>query len=330
MVAGRRLAWVETEHQTREWWVARSGQVPADLCRDVQRRPEVQFSVGQGRLWLAEGYADKARLALRLGLGRMFVQEITSLCSTWRSAERGAYDRIGYRSWNSRIPAHPDPDPLIRSVAKAQTLPTRPLSYDDIVQTVDTCRLLACVPDSVAAVWQRAIKLFLWGYQDWDLFTIAEHYVGLAVDTSLRALRAEHWSYPARIEFMGGRSKSPVVIESFIARDPAEARLWYRPDGTRFQQVNGQRTFLGKHSLLKWAETEQWVSSRERSAIALAFVVRDMMSHPDRSYTQWFGEVEGQLLRVNEAINGMWARHRYPSLVPWEGDFPAPPQWTSS
>lgn len=333
--ATHRFAWIETGQRTKQWRIVRGAETPEAVIAQISRDPSCSSGTAPGRWWIAEPVASSHTMqpiAFLLSLGQplkwLFAHEIDSAILTWRRAQEAAYAAIGYRALNIAIPATPVPCPAIRIVSNAETWPARPLTYQDMVDTVRACCRLTCVPDPVAEVWERAVRLFLWGYQEWDFFTVAEHYIGLAADTSLRYLEADTWAYPARVEFSRQPDRSSV-FEEFLARDPSETRIWDRPPGARSHWVNGQFVARSKRQRLRWAGTQHWVSPHEVLAMERSFQVRDMMSHPDLHFIQWIGEVRGLLLDVHGAMNGMWARRRHPDTTPWEGHFSRRPLWAA-
>ncbi len=331
-VGDRTVAWIETGHRAKQWSVTDAPVVPSDLRREVESRPNPVYKFGPGHMWVTDPVLGPLSFTFSLigreTIGHLFANDLCSLIARWKHEQEQSYERIKYRPLNLRIPCDPEPDARLRAVATAEVLPPRPLVYNDIVRRVEDSRLLRCVPEDVATVWERAVRLFLWGYQEWDFFTVAEHYLGLAADTSLRALRAHSWSYPAHIDFLSTSSPQSRVVQGFIARDPSDARLWYTPPGARARRVNGALVDLRKTALLQWAQHEQLVSAREAAAIETAFTVRDMMSHPNRSNLSWIGHVAALLASMSEAINGMWARRVHPRDVPWESDFAIRPRWS--
>lgn len=328
------VAWITLGQRTTQWRVAIAPEIPDDIRDALAQQPRI---VASGRqhprgLWLTHHAEHLSTFFLDLPgdfLMGVLRPDVDTYVRTWTAARQRAYAALGYRDWEINIPRDPVPAPVWDLVAWGDSVPPRAVTYGDLVAVVERCRLLSCVPSSVVQVLERAMRLFLWGYQEWDFLTVAEHYAGLAADTSLRALWWAAQVYPARIEFRPGRRPTDPVVEAFTARTPEEVRLGYRPDNAPVRWVNGRPAPEGKSKLLEWALGRDWVSPAEARILREAFVVRDLMSHPDHTHREWFGRVVHLITGVSAAVNGMWGRWTAPERIPWEPDFPTKPRWAT-
>lgn len=83
---------------------------------------------------------------------------------------------MGYREWAiNPFPVDPTPSPQFNALAhptgEGQIVP---YSFQDVVDSVNRVKLLDCVPKNVFDVLNRAAKLWIWGYQDWEFFTMSQ------------------------------------------------------------------------------------------------------------------------------------------------------------
>lgn len=81
-----------------------------------------------------------------------------------------------------------------------------------------------CVPQSIWEVFNRAVKLYAYGYQEWEFFTMAQHYALLALEASLRALFAATLESPVSMVVVDCKQK--VIGDANFADPPSYHTLW--------------------------------------------------------------------------------------------------------
>lgn len=264
-INGRTVAWVLARSRTKRWQVEDVATVPTVIVNAVQ--PDGWGGAGSDDVlcWMQEPSDPVFSMALpqdlRNHLDYWLSPAVQALVDHWAHQRRAAFQTIGQRPWTLRLPDNPVADPRMGAVAG----PRGPATFETVVGTAHDGWPLACVPDDVASVMERCLRLWVWGYQEWDFFTVSEHYAGLALDTSLRALYLRSFAYPAHVRF---EDQTGEVVSEVTWQKPEPAWLRFNPDkqSPSFRgriYINDTLLDLRKHALVKWANSQQWLSPGE-------------------------------------------------------------------
>lgn len=333
---GAPVVWVQRHARTKRWHVE-TAPLPADIADHLAGSTHmVTFPTGP-YLFALRGLDSGLLFLPRPGdhgpFDMALSHDMAVAVSTWRRQLAEAYTIIGRRPLTLRVDDPPPrPHAAIALVGQWVNGQTRHLEYADLLKRVREWAPLTCVPEEVAFVLERCLRLFLLGYQEWDLFTVSNHYAGLALEASLRWLYWRCLAYPATLEWRDADNHVRKRVDlakptsDWVGQWPLRRtankgpwRLW----------VNSQRLDARKTSLVDWARRQQWLGPEEirRAHGLLAF--RDLFSHPTGPHVQWYGWVHDDVETSAALINAMWSRWAYPDRVPWSGVFWTRPRWAS-
>ncbi len=326
--------WLARGAPTRQWRLVEATALPPQIPADVAPGSSAAYPTGPLVLWMSrfpplnglDAFCPKLAWMVTVALR----VEVDEAVADYRSRVGQVYTGIGTRSLTLR-PEEPPPraHPNIQIVGRWEQGRVRRLSYADVVKVVEHCVPLLCVPEDVAFVLQRCLRLFLAGYQEWDFFTVSEHYAGMALETSLRTLYYRCFTYPAHLQWRD----HDTVVESITLQSPSRGWMRYRGshvswDGSPLKPfLNGIALDTRKGSLLSWARRHQWLSPGEIWQGQSLFELRDYMSHPDGPHVDWYGWAAKQVQTSAWLINSMWSRYTHPDIVPWDGEFWSQPKW---
>lgn len=324
------VAWATSgQRRQRRWQVHPSAEVPAEIVQLVAQGVDSGGMLQPRGIWAVEPVRDLPA-ALQVVNHVDHIEwwlgvEQDRLAAEWARVKAAACDEIGSAELGFQLPSHPAADPRMTAVARLDQARIRRVTFEDVVDVAERARPLACVPDDVAFVLRRCLCLLVWGYSEWDFFTVAQHYAGLALESSLRLLYYSSFALPVTLSW---RDKDGISVEEVRVNTLDRGWLRYRPSprGLRLH-INGQLADTRKGSLMEWARRHQFVSPEEVRQAKNLFELRDYMSHPDGPHIEWIGRAEQRVLAAAETINGMWARFSHPDAVPWEGDFWSRPRW---
>lgn len=338
---GAPVVWVQRDTRTKRWRVE-AAALPSDLADflasyDTQGDLTKPFSDGP-YLWVLRcGTSSPTTLLQRIQPLELFAQALRldteKAVRQWQNDLTAVYDRIGYQPLSLTF-ADPPPAPHPAMAMLSQDVQDilRPPTYAMLVEQVKACTPLACVPEEVAFVLERCLRLFLLGYQEWDLFTVSDHYAGLALEASLRWLYWRCFTYPTLLEW---RDADGQVREWQRIREPRADWVGHRPVRYDVERgpwrlwVNGRPLDTRKRTLVDWAHEQQWLAPSEIRQTRILLQYRDVFSHPAGPHVRWYGSVEDHVTTAAALINAMWSRWADPDRVPWHGAFWSRPRWAS-
>ncbi|NMI05791.1 hypothetical protein HF638_17585 [Paenibacillus sp. SZ31] len=218
-----------------------------------------------------------------------------------------ALNDIGYHSVQlNRATGEPD----IRIQATSRTYNDydvpRALTSEDLVQDMmNYSKLSNLCPSNINDVMQRARLLYVHGYSEWEFLTMAVHYAVLSLEASLRLLY-DSWL-----------GSDPVVVEGKIDEASVCAKLepsrdtilkWSNQQNVLNVKVKGWILPRSKSNLTNHAVHIGALTQWERDRIDYFLWLRDTLSHPTETFTEWINWSRHCIGEVCLYINQMWTR----------------------
>ena len=148
------------------------------------------------------------------------------------------------------------------------------LSFHDLQKRVCNFQLIPDVPESIKRVFDNAKKLFIFGYLEYNFFTISQHYAYLALESAIRHRYNCSLGEKAKITSPKGESikisPSWRQIDSFCRK-----RGW----NTHAIKVNGKKFPYSNRRLLDWLLEKKIITKWERKQYDVAINMRNILSH---------------------------------------------------
>lgn len=316
-------AWIVERRANSDWVVGGTGPTAANLTTVYAMDDQGSFP-GPFSQHVLEFLAEKADMQVR----------------QWMLNEVNQWSKLGYRDWRlAHLPVDTPPCAEMAAVALSKPHPSHAATIEDMVARIDQLRLLQIVPTAVWEVFNRAAKLWVFGYLDWEFFTMAQHYAVMALETGLKELYMTDRSQPLTITIRpvdehGKSSEEQTVCKTLrtyhaLACEVAKRRTQKfvpRPHRLRVL-VDGEPFPAKKTDLADWALRKGWLSANERCVLRTYFRRRDRWSHPEGTSNDWIGQVHGTLTQCAILINRMWERVTVPEGALWEPSYVDPPPW---
>ncbi|WP_053958443.1 hypothetical protein [Sulfobacillus thermosulfidooxidans] len=262
------------------------------------------------------------------------------LVRDWRTEELRQWAEFGWREWS--IPSYPSnvsPCSEVRAVGRFRDGDSMPVTVEDLFDDIQHLRLLQFVPQSIWSVFNRAVKLYVYGYLDWEFFAMSQHHAVMALETSLKYLFLESLTSPVTLE-LTTRTGQRVAFQEFDQSPTTYNILWnnahkllkkysHKAENLKIF-VNGNPFPRSKGHLRDWAYRRELLSESEQDSISHYFRLRDQWSHPEFTQNNWISDVFMRLMESSLLINRMWARVRHPEHLLWDHAFLKTPRWAKA
>ncbi|MDA8346275.1 MAG: hypothetical protein M0Z66_12445 [Thermaerobacter sp.] len=340
---GADVIWIELSMKLPDWAVERWDE-PPDWVKDVAESSEPIASSEAPHPTLAICYVPSrwgesdprltATMLVHDFMETVHRRALIPLVEGWRRQEMAAWAHVGWREWRMRVPSRMAPCHEVQAVARFDRGrgTTHPLTYADVKKDLQAVRLHRAVPEAVFEVFNRAAKLYLYGYRDWEFFSMAEWPATVALETSLRVLYAQEQVYPAEVVAREQTKGHPIVARQTVQ---GAGGLWYAIQEVRRQAgrravdvlVNGERLRDSMRKLLDWAASAGWVAPTERWRWKSGFSTRDQLSHPEGVSIRWISHAYAEVAQAALLINRLWMRYYHPEEALWKNAYVSEPRW---
>lgn len=336
------VIWITFGAKTKDWLVERHEELPPILtikegCNGgyiplhntvycVSREGTSEFPVTIG---IANNIYDIIKLK--------FAEPILK---DWDNKEKALFEEVGYRAWEIMpFPENPKPCPQISAFSRlTYEGEMSPLSYQDIVSQVNASSLLACVPKNVFEVLNRSAKLCIWGYQDWEFFTMSEHYSTMSIENCLKTLYVKMFKNPLHIVLENSKTKEQAIKEKIDINSYGDISVLAKWHSLRAKEhwnvksVNGESLLKlkdrSKNDILHLLAKHNILSPGEVHDLNYPFLRRNDLSHPDGTDIQLAFDSLQLLEEIVKLTNRMWMRFLCPDRMIWENIWYKKPQWT--
>lgn len=331
--------------ERRPTWILQSDEVPVWIAESMAKPDQAMGGSGPSLVNHTTVYA----IGYQGSLPSLFSQDVLDFLAQkadaqvrqWMMGEVNQWSRLGHRDWHiSYFPADAPPCAEMAAVTRLQPGGSLVVTTEDLVEVVGRVKLLEVVPKAVWEVFNRAAKLWVFGYLDWEFFTMAQHYAVMALETSLKELYMARRSQPLTLTVRPldehGKSYQEQIIRKRLCTYHALARevdkirrtQKFEPRPRHIHILVDREPFPAKKTdLADWAVRKGWLSVNERCVLDIYFRRRNRWSHPEGTSTDWIGQVHTTLTNCSVLINRMWERVMVPKGALWEPSYVDPPSW---
>jgi len=155
------------------------------------------------------------------------------------------------------------------------------LDLETLQRRIANIQLIPLVPEEVQTVFKRAKKLFIFGFFEYEFFTISQHYVFLALEAAVK----HRYIKSLGSEIVLTDKKDPNLkkkinsltfhfIESFFMKKRGRNRNTLLVNGKPFP-------YTGK-KLIDWLETNHLIRKWEKKSYETGLLLRHSYSHLER------------------------------------------------
>ena len=149
------------------------------------------------------------------------------------------------------------------------------LNFEDLQKQISNFQLIPDVPEHVNRVFDDAKKLFIFGYLNYQFFTISQHYAYLALESAIRHRYNLSLGKTAKITNPKGESieisPSWMDIHIFCKRNKG----W----NPKKIEVNGEDFPYDNRRLLNWLVEKKIITKWERGQYDIGINMRNILSH---------------------------------------------------
>lgn len=350
-LAERAVLWVKLGERCDDWGIQVQTDVP-----DVAKSHEEHLggaNIASGIVYVIVGTREEdAGLMQRMIWD--YVHEIIRynfahwIRIHWADREKSIFETFGYSEWQiNPFPEEPTPCPQVTGIVH----PTDegkivPYSFQDIVDSVSRIKLLNCVPKNIFDVLNRAAKLCIWGYQDWEFFTMSQQYAAMSIETSLTTMYVRSLRRPVHLEMAPRRrnhadpSIVTVDLQDVVTYAEFQAQAYWQEranSGTTYDvlRVNGEPIRELRHrdqnkSILHLFKQREIIAPGESIDLDYLLRKRNYLSHPYGVHIDMMGDALELLHEVVMFINRTWMRFLHPKQMMWENVWLEAPCWAIS
>lgn len=180
--------------------------------------------------------------------------------------------------YNARYNLDPDPILSIYELTKKDSTVDgfTGINIQSLQEQVCSLQLIPTVSEHVKRVFDRAKKLFVYGYFHYGFFTISEHYAYLALESAIRNRYNQFLGKKAKVTSPEGEtvelSSSWWTIYKFCRR-----KGWKLGKTT----VNGQDFPYNNRLLLNWLVEQNIITKWEKKQYDVGINLRNILSHQE-------------------------------------------------
>jgi len=147
-------------------------------------------------------------------------------------------------------------------------------SFQDLQERVCNFQLIPSVPEHVKRVFDNAKKLFIFGYLNYQFFTISQHYAYLALESAIR--HRYNRSLGEKAKITKTKRESIDISPSWREIDRfCRNRGW----DTRTIKVNEKKFPHSNRRLLDWLVEKNIINKWERKQYDVGIDMRNILSH---------------------------------------------------
>lgn len=217
------------------------------------------------------------------------------------------FDRIGYHKF--RLP-NPTGEPDLRIEPANSTFFIRPITLENLTSEIqEDASVLRVVQEEVERIVQRVRQLYLFGWEQWEFFTVAEHYAVLALETSFRKLY-EAWLGRDNVRINASRKEDGTLVELDSPPQYEAIRKLVQKYQLRSVELKGYPFPGSKPKLLDHAVQIGVLTPSECEDGRFLFSLRDNFSHPEDNQVSFKTRAEDHISDAVKLINLTWGRLR--------------------
>lgn len=183
---------------------------------------------------------------------------------------------------------------------------TREFTVYDLQKDVADLQLIPNVNEHVKRVFDRAKKLYVFGWYVYDFFPVADHYAVLALESAIKHSYFSHFGTHVTIRNKDGNE---TTISNADYRRVTEFCTFNEDKHWNYRNLwIGKEKFLYRiEDLLDWLVKNKIITKWERKRCRYKMDKRNYLSHPTFSPIYPAGEVFGTIKEVAYLINKMFS-----------------------
>lgn len=344
---GKSVLWVKLGDNTNDWTINLDRDIPDIVNSPEKHRGGAQIASAIVYVILDEDEENEwsiQRMVWDYVIEVIRYNFAKKILIDWANREEAIFNEIGFRGWHiNPFPESPTPCPqviaLAHPTAEGQIVS---YSFQDVVEMVNRVKLLNCVPQNVFDVLNRTAKLCIWGYQDWEFFTMSQHYAVMTVETSFTTMYVHSLRRPVEIELVprgGDRNNkrvSTVELREIATYGEFQSQEYWQERQTGIphtavrvngEPIRGLRNRERSKSILHLCRQLDIISPGELLDIDYLLWKRNYFSHPHGVHIDMMGDALSLLHEVVTLINRTWMRFLHSERMMWENVWADAPSW---
>lgn len=172
----------------------------------------------------------------------------------------------------------------------------------DLQENIANVRLIPNVNEDVARVFDRAKKLYIFGWYVYEFFPIANHYAALTLESAIRHKYYVHFGRNVKIRNKKGQEAIFAEVEHNRIMQFCEEHGWDRNN----IEINGERFLYGMNSILDWLVKNKIITMWDKIMCKHILDIRNYLSHQTFAPTYPAGYPYRTLRQVAFLINKMF------------------------
>ncbi|MCV0367484.1 MAG: hypothetical protein K5798_09530 [Nitrosopumilus sp.] len=154
------------------------------------------------------------------------------------------------------------------------------LELESIQKSIADIQLIPKVPDDIRRVFNKVKKLFMYGYFEYEFFTIAEHYAYLALEAAIKTRYMESLKNPLVLTVPSKNLTSEMQKRTHY--DIVEFCISTKGWDAKSVLVNGKKFPHNGVGLLDWLEENHLIRKWEKGIFEAGLYLRNSYSHQER------------------------------------------------
>lgn len=183
---------------------------------------------------------------------------------------------------------------------------TRKFEMEDFQKHVAKIQLIPSVNEHVKNVFDRAKKLYIFGWYVYGFFPIAEHYATLALESAIKHRYFQHFGNQITIRNEDGKTET---MQNADYSRITELHTFRKKEGWNIRKlmVNNERFLYIMNDLLDWCVKNKIITKWERKRCEYKIDTRNYLSHPTFSPSYPAGKAFKTIEEVAYLINKMFS-----------------------
>jgi len=157
---------------------------------------------------------------------------------------------------------------------------TRKFGVTDLQKDVAKVQLISNVNEHVKRIFDKAKKLYVFGWYVYDFFPVAEHYATLALESAIKHSYFHHFG--SKVTIRNKQGEEAIIGNANYARI-TEFCKYEKEKGWNIKKLtinNNERFLCYINDLLDWLVNHNIITKWERIRCGYKIDVRNYLSHP--------------------------------------------------
>lgn len=183
---------------------------------------------------------------------------------------------------------------------------TRKFEVKDFQKHMAKIQLIPTVNEHVKKVFDRAKKLYVFGWYVYEFFPVAEHYATLALESAVKHRYFHHFGGQVTIRNKDGKTET---MQNADYSRITELYTFRKEEGWSVNKLtlNSEKFLHRMNDLLDWLVENKIITKWERKRCGYKMDTRNYLSHPTFSPTYPAGNAFRTIEEVSYLINKMFS-----------------------